>query len=330
MSDTPEHENGDEAVENKKPAEGQAEASAAEAPGEPAEAAAEHEAAVEAQAEGEAAEEPVAGEAAEEPVTETHAVEAAAEPPAEEEAGEPVPAENYGRRLELILEALLLAADGPLPIDQMQKLVASEFNLGRKDLRAALERMGERYTDTACELREIASGWRLQVRAEYGEWVGRLWQEKPPKYSRALLETLALIVYRQPITRGEIEDVRGVAVSTNILRTLLERGWVREVGHKEVAGRPALYGTAPQFLDDFNIKSLDQLPTLPEIKDLEQLEAAMARLGQHADVVASVRAEQEAAENPIQMDVGSDDDGEPPMHGDETADEPPHDSPTLH
>ncbi|WP_084182923.1 SMC-Scp complex subunit ScpB [Nevskia soli] len=212
---------------------------------------------------------------------------------------EPVAEQGYGRRLELILEALLLAADAPLPLEQMQKLVASEFNLGRKDLRAALERMSARYADTACELQEVASGWRLQVRAEFGEWVGRLWQEKPPKYSRALLETLALIVYRQPITRGEIEDVRGVAVSTNILRTLLERGWVREVGHKEVPGRPALYGTAPQFLDDFNLKSLDQLPTLPEIKDLDQLEAAMKRLGQNADAVAELRAEREAAEDPM-------------------------------
>lgn len=217
-----------------------------------------------------------------------------------EQPSEQLPEQAYGRRLELILEALLLAADAPLPLEQMQKLVASEFNLGRKDLRAALERMSARYADTACELQEVASGWRLQVRAEFGEWVGRLWQEKPPKYSRALLETLALVVYRQPITRGEIEDVRGVAVSTNILRTLLERGWVREVGHKEVPGRPALYGTAPQFLDDFNLKSLDQLPTLPEIKDLDQLEAAMKRLGQNADAVAELRAEREAAEDPMQ------------------------------
>lgn len=219
-----------------------------------------------------------------------------------EDASQPAPEQAFLRRLELILEALLLAADAPLPLEQLQRLVGSEFNLGRKDLRAALERMGVRYADTACELREVASGWRLQVRAEYGEWVGRLWQEKPPKYSRALLETLALVVYRQPITRGEIEDVRGVAVSTNILRTLLERGWVREVGHKEVPGRPALYGTTPQFLDDFNLKSLDQLPSLPEIKDLDQLEAAMKRLGQgnNADAVAALRAEQEAAAEPIQ------------------------------
>ena len=189
----------------------------------------------------EAVAEPAAETAAEkpvEPVSEPTAEQAAGETLAEgsaehadAQAGETLPEQvseqAFGRRLELILEALLLAADAPLPLEQMQKLVASEFNLGRKDLRAALERMSARYADTACELQEVASGWRLQVRAEYGEWVGRLWQEKPPKYSRALLETLALIVYRQPITRGEIEDVRGVVVSTNILRTLLERGRVR-------------------------------------------------------------------------------------------------------
>jgi segregation and condensation protein B len=214
----------------------------------------------------------------------------------------------FAHRLELILEALLLAADAPLPLEQMQKLLAAEFSVSRKDLRAALEQLDARYTGSACELREVGSGWRLQVRPEYGEWVGRLWQEKPPKYSRALLETLALIVYRQPITRGEIEDVRGVAVSTNILRTLLERGWVREVGHKEVPGRPALYGTAPQFLDDFNLKSLDQLPALPEIKDLDQLEAALQRLGQGTEALASLRAEQAAAEQPIQS--GAEPEGE--------------------
>jgi segregation and condensation protein B len=348
MSESSEHKaedqpGGHKAEEHAAPEHGKAGGEAAKA-GVPEQAAAAGEeapAAVEAPAEaGEAA--PAAeaapareeGPAREAPAEETAPAEAAAAEPVTaeapaEEAAEAVPAENYTRKLELILEALLLAADGPLPLDQLQKLVGSEFNLGRKDLRAALERMGARYADTACELREVASGWRLQVRPEYGEWVGRLWQEKPPKYSRALLETLALIVYRQPITRGEIEDVRGVAVSSNILRTLLERGWVREVGHKEVPGRPALYGTAPQFLDDFNLKSLDQLPSLPEIKDLAQLEAAMARLGQHADVVASVRAEQEAAEHPIQVHAGEGDpeaDAEPPR-GDEAADEPP---PTLH
>ena len=247
------------------------------------------------------------------------------------EAPEQLPAEMHAaqaaehpfeKRLELILEALLLAADGPLPLDQMQKLVASEFNLGRKELRAALERMSARYAGSASELHEVATGWRLQVRPEYGEWVGRLWQEKPPRYSRALLETLALIVYRQPITRGEIEDVRGVSVSTNILRTLLERGWVREVGHKEVPGRPSLYGTTPQFLDDMNLKSLDQLPSLPEIKDLDQLEAAIARLGQGGAVeaVQEMKEEREAAEEPIQMP--RDDEAPAKAAAEEPAEEP--------
>ncbi|MBL6751163.1 MAG: SMC-Scp complex subunit ScpB [Nevskia sp.] len=228
---------------------------------------------------------PGAGAADEEP----EVAEAAADPGQDASAGEggstPAPAAEppFEHSLELVLEALLLAADLPLSIEQMQRLVGSEFNLSRRELRHALEHMQARYADSACELHEVASGWRLQVRAEYGQWVSRLWQEKPPRYSRALLETLALIVYRQPVTRGEIEDVRGVTVSTNILRTLLERGWVREVGHKEVPGRPALYGTTPQFLDDFNLKSLDQLPSLPEVKDLEQIEAALLRVGQALD-----------------------------------------------
>ncbi|GAC1631404.1 MAG: hypothetical protein NVS9B10_24800 [Nevskia sp.] len=192
-----------------------------------------------------------------------------------------LPAVDLGG-IALILEALLLAADGPLSIEQLVKLVGSEFNLGKRELREALLLLGERQAQTASELVEVASGWRLQVRPQYAEWISRLWQEKPPKYSRALLETLALIVYRQPITRGEIEEVRGVAVSSNILRTLLERGWVRELGHKEVPGRPALFGSTAQFLDDFNVKSLNQLPSLPDIKDLEQLEAALARLGADA------------------------------------------------
>ncbi|MDB5985614.1 MAG: scpB [Nevskia sp.] len=206
-----------------------------------------------------------------------------------------------------IVEALLLAADGPLSLDALQRLVGVELNLGRKELREALGRLGERYADSAAQLCEVASGWRLQVRPEFGEWVSRLWQEKPPRYSRAALETLALVVYRQPITRGEIEDIRGVAVSTNILRTLLERGWVREVGVKESPGRPSLFGTTAQFLDDFNLKSLDQLPSLPEIKDLEQLEAAMNKLGLATEMPASAVLAEDAVEDDRAESV--DDDG---------------------
>jgi len=200
------------------------------------------------------------------------------ETPIAEPESSPVPAVDLAA-VSLIIEALLLASDGPLSMEQLVRYVGSEFNLGKRELREALSLVDARFSGTASELREVAGGWRVQVRPEYAEWVSRLWQEKPPKYSRALLETLALIVYRQPITRGEIEDVRGVAVSSNILRTLQERGWIRELGQKDVPGRPALFGTTSQFLDDFNLKTLDQLPALPDVKDLEQLEAALAKLG---------------------------------------------------
>lgn len=213
------------------------------------------------------------------------------------------PAVDLGA-VSLIIEALLLAADGPLSMDQLVRFVGSEFNLGKRELREALAQVDARFSGTASELKEVASGWRVQVRPEYAEWVGRLWQEKPPKYSRALLETLALIVYRQPITRGEIEDVRGVAVSSNILRTLSERGWIRELGHKDVPGRPTLFGTTAQFLDDFNLKTLDQLPDLPDVKDLEQLEAALAKLGAGATAAALPRPGDEEGDDDV--DAGGD------------------------
>ena len=182
-------------------------------------------------------------------------------------------------RLAQILEALLLAADQPLSVEQLFRMFMAEGGITKKDVKAALDLLGRQLEGRAVELREVASGYRLQVRADYAEWVGKLWQERPPRYSRALLETLALVCYRQPITRGEIEEIRGVSLSPNIVKTLIERGWVREVGVKEVPGRPALLGTTPQFLDDFNLKSLDELPSLPEIKDPAQLEAALLRLG---------------------------------------------------
>lgn len=187
-------------------------------------------------------------------------------------------------RLAPILEALLLAADGPLSLDQLFRLFQAEGGVTKKDVRAALDVLTEQLKDRAIELREVAGGFRLQVKPDYAEWVGKLWQERPPRFSRALLETLALICYRQPMTRGEIEEIRGVSLSPNIVKTLIERNWVREVGVKEVPGRPALLGTTPQFLDDFNLKTLDELPTLPEIKDPQQLEAALLRLGAAAPI----------------------------------------------
>ena len=177
-----------------------------------------------------------------------------------------------------ILEAVLLASDQPLSFERLQAVFDQEAAPSRSELRAALDLIANQRQDSAIELVEVASGWRLQVRERYAPWVARLWREKPQRYSRALLETLAIICYRQPITRGEIEEIRGVSLSANIVRTLLERGWVRELGHREVPGRPVLLGTTRQFLDDYNLKSLDQLPALPEIKDLDALHAALARL----------------------------------------------------
>ena len=170
-----------------------------------------------------------------------------------------------------IVEAALLVAGEALSVEQLERLFV-EGDLDSEEPRALLrEVLGEIETDCTergYELVRVASGFRFQVRQGLSEWISRLWEQKPPKYSRALLETLALIAYRQPATRGDIEEVRGVSVSTNIMRTLLERGWIREIGHREVPGRPALYATTRGFLDYFNLKSLDDLPPLSEVKAL--------------------------------------------------------------
>ncbi|TJY62198.1 SMC-Scp complex subunit ScpB [Sinimarinibacterium sp. CAU 1509] len=207
-----------------------------------------------------------------------------------ERAAEPLEEINEARDrlLERVLEALLMASDQPLSLEQLSRLLGNELGVGKKDLREALARLSDSLAERAVELREVASGYRIQVRQDYAEWVSKLWQEKPPRLSRALLETLALICYRQPITRGEVEEVRGVALSPNIIRTLLERNWIREVGVKEVPGRPSLFGTTQQFLDDLSLSSLDDLPSLPEIKDPLQLEAALERLGEQLHEVSHV------------------------------------------
>lgn len=214
-------------------------------------------------------------------------------------AGEQGLGEEARAHLRRVLEALLLAADEPLGIDRLQRLLGERLGVERAAIRAALAELGEQLADRAVALQEVAGGWRIVVRERYAELVGALWQERPPRLSRALLETLALIIYRQPITRGEIEQIRGVSTSPNIIRTLFERGWIREVGVREVPGRPALLGTTTQLLNDLNLKSLDQLPPLPEIKDPEQLEAALERLGARREAerlqqaVAELAAEQQ-------------------------------------
>ena len=176
------------------------------------------------------------------------------------------------KKLKNILEAVLLAADRTLAVIQMEALFElDEQRPTRDEIRKALHEMAEDYETRGYELKQVASGFRLQVKQKYAPWVGRLWEERPARYTRALLETMALIAYRQPVTRGEIEEVRGVSVSSNIIKTLLERDWIKVLGHKDVPGKPSLYGTTKEFLDYFNLKSLDQLPTLAEIKDLDNI-----------------------------------------------------------
>lgn len=180
-------------------------------------------------------------------------------------------------KLKKILEAVLLGADRTLTVIQMESLFElDEERPTRDEIRQALHEMAEDYEERGYELKQVASGFRMQVRQEYATWVGRLWEERPARYTRALLETMALIAYRQPITRGEIEEVRGVSVSSNIIKTLLERDWIKVLGHKDVPGKPSLYGTTKEFLDYFNLKSLDQLPTLAEIKDLDNISPELA------------------------------------------------------
>lgn len=174
-----------------------------------------------------------------------------------------------------IIEGAILAADKPLSVANLGELFEEHERPDTAAIREALASVAERCEGRGFELLEVASGFRFQVRQSLSPWVARLWQERPQKYSRALLETLSLIAYRQPITRGEIEEIRGVAVSSNIVKTLHEREWIRVVGHRDVPGRPAMYATTRQFLDYFNLKNLDQLPALAEIRDLETLNAEL-------------------------------------------------------
>ncbi|MBF6623711.1 MAG: SMC-Scp complex subunit ScpB [Pseudomonas stutzeri] len=171
--------------------------------------------------------------------------------------------------LATLLEALLLASGKPMTIERLGELFEDTQRPSMAQLRKALEVLDKSCKGRAFELKEVASGYRLQVRERFSPWVGRLWEERPQRYSRALLETLALIAYRQPITRGEIEDVRGVAVNSQIVKTLLEREWIRVVGHREVPGRPAMFATTRQFLDHFNLKNLDELPPLAVLREME-------------------------------------------------------------
>jgi len=201
-----------------------------------------------------------------------------------------------------VIEAALLAAGRPLTSQDLFELFDEFARPERAAVDEALATLAAEYETRGIELKEVASGFRIQIRDSIATPVSRLWAERPAKYGRALLETLALVAYRQPITRGEIEDIRGVAVNPNIIRTLQERGWIRVIGHREVPGRPELLATTRDFLDYFGLKTLDELPTLADLKDIESLGVQLE--------FAAAPMMPEAAE--LQEMIGEDEDGELP------------------
>lgn len=220
-------------------------------------------------------------------------------------------------KIKNIIEAALMVSDKPLSIARILELFEKDAEaMDRETIKTALDQLQEDYKERGIELREVASGYRIQVKSDYAEWVNRLFDEKPPRYSRALLETLAIIAYRQPLTRAEIEDIRGVGVSTTIIKTLQEREWIRVVGHKDVPGRPELLATTKEFLDYFNLKKLSDLPSLAEIKELNKLNPDLFESLENME--AADRHEQESHEiendetaeinESMQDDFNSDDD----------------------
>jgi len=235
-----------------------------------------------------------------------------------------------------VIEAAMLAAGRPLTMDELVSVFDERDGSNAEEVRGAIAALTADYETRGLELLEVASGYRIQIRAGVAEPVSRLWQERPAKYSRALLETLALVAYRQPITRGEIEQIRGVAVNPNIIKTLLERSWIRVVGHRDVPGKPELLGTTREFLDYFSLKKLDDLPTLAQLKELEDLRvqltlpgadpevAAGDAAGADADtqagagVAAGADGSQDGSDDEEQEQDsagGEDSDGAPPRHG---------------
>lgn len=206
-------------------------------------------------------------------------------------------------QLQRIIEGVLMAAAKPLSVQQLIEVFEEDQQPSKTDVQAALEALQDYYQGRGFELKEVASGYRFQVVQDVAEWVAKLWEEKPQKYSRALLETLSLIAYRQPITRGDIENIRGVAVSSHIIKTLMEREWVRIVGHKDVPGRPALFATTRRFLDYFNLKNLDELPSLAEIRDLDSLNEELALEGIDTPNMDNPSEEPELASDVMPVDA---------------------------
>ena len=216
--------------------------------------------------------------------------------------------------LNRIVEAALMAASQPLTVVQLKGLFPLDEPAPEGGVEAALQALRDGCAERGVELVEVASGWRFQVKADVHAWVARLWTERQTRYTRATLETLALIAYRQPITRGEIEQVRGVAVSSNIIKALEEREWIRVVGHRDVPGKPALFGTTKQFLDYFGLKSLDQLPPLSELKDIGELEPQLPFDG--APMPAGLQQDDEA---PADDNADDEENSEAGNSGEETS-----------
>jgi len=207
-----------------------------------------------------------------------------------------------------VVEASLLAAGRPLTVEELMSVFDERDGSIADEVKGAIDALAAEYETRGLELLEVSSGFRIQIRAAVAQPVARLWQERPAKYSRALLETLALIAYRQPITRGEIEQIRGVAVNPNIIKTLHERNWIRVVGHRDVPGKPELLGTTREFLDYFSLKKLDDLPTLAQLKELEDLRVQLTLPGAEAQVLTDPEPSLDAA---AELEPPADDDEEP-------------------
>ncbi len=200
--------------------------------------------------------------------------------------------------LKPVVEGLIFAADEPMSIKDLFAIFTDNTAIEQVQIKEVIDQLKKDYEGSGLELKEVGSGFRFQVREQYAEWIAKLWAERPAKYSRASLETLALIAYRQPITRAEIEDVRGVSVSSNIIKALVERDWVRVVGHRDVPGKPALYSTTKAFLDYFNLKSLEDLPPLSELKDIDAI---------NEQLILNEAAEADNSETNSQDNIADDD-----------------------
>jgi len=210
-------------------------------------------------------------------------------------------------KLKNIIEAALMAVAKPMSVEQLLKLFAEDGKPSVSDIKDALSALQQECEGRGVELQQVASGYRYQARQDYSTWLSRLWEEKPAKYSRAYLETIALIAYRQPVTRSEIEEVRGVGVSSSIIKTMLEREWIRVVGHKDVPGRPSLYATTKQFLDYFNMKSLEELPSLAEIRDLDEFHPQLGASDSSDTQVSDAQASDTQASDTQESQKSNDD-----------------------